>query len=509
MRAGNPARMSIDFPKIGSLKDVAAFRAHTQSLALDVPIDDSILTAAQDSPLSRRLIVDGFTIGNRWCIHPMEGWDGTTDGQPSHHTLRRWANFGASGAKLIWGGEAFAVQPDGRANPNQLALIDELRAENGVRSLFETLVAAHRARFGNTDDLLVGLQLTHSGRFCKPNSKTRLEPKIAYHHPLLDPRFGIRPDDKSVLITDDYIERLIDNYVRAADLAHRAGFHFVDVKHCHGYLGHEFLSAFTRKGKFGGDFEGRTRFAREIIGRIRAEAPRIMIGVRLSAFDHPPFKPDPNLSTGGKLGPGIPDDYHKHLPYIYAFGCNPNNPLEIDLAEPIKFINMLAGVNVKLINVSACSPYYNPHFQRPAAFPPSDGYQPPEDPLIGVNRQIQATRQLKAACPNSLLVGTGYSYLQEYLPHVAQAVLRDGWADSIGIGRLVLSYWDLLADTLQGRELQSKRLCRTFSDCTTAPRNGIISGCFPLDPHYKDTPDHTELKRAKADLRKRLLPSPK
>jgi NADPH2 dehydrogenase len=501
---GTHGPLSAEFPKIASFKDAQSFRAHARSLNLDLPLDDLVLSAAQGSPLARPLAIDGFTIGNRWCIHPMEGWDGTTTGEPTEHTLRRWEHFGASGAKLIWGGEAFAVQPDGRANPNQLALIDESRAEKGVRNLLDRLLAAHRERFSRTDDLLVGLQLTHSGRFCKPHGKTRLEPRIAYHHPLLDPRFGIRPDDDTVVISDDYVERLIDNYVRAAKLARRVGFHFVDVKHCHGYLGHEFLSAFTRKGRFGGDFDGRTRFAREIIGRIQSEVPGLMIGVRLSAFDHPPFKPDPNLSKGGRLGPGIPDDYQKHLPYVYGFGCNSNSPLEIDLAEPIRFINMLAGMGVKLINVSGCSPYYNPHFQRPAAFPPSDGYQPPEDPLVGVDRQIQVTRQLKIACPDSILVGTGYSYLQEYLPHVAQAVLRQHWADSIGVGRLVLSYWDLLADTLEGAPLESKRICRTFSDCTTAPRSGIISGCFPLDPHYKEAPEHAQLKTAKADLRKRL-----
>jgi hypothetical protein len=141
---------------------------------------------------------------------------------------------------------------------------------------------------------------------------------------------------------------------------------------------------------------------------------------------------------------------------------------------------------------------------RPATFPPSDGYTPPEDPLIGVERQIQAVRQLKAACPNSILVGTGYTYLQEYFPHVAQAVIREGWADSIGIGRLVLSYWEMPADTLAGKPFNAKKLCRTFSDCTTAPRNGIISGCYPLDPHYKEAPEHAELKAAKAELRKRL-----
>ncbi|HEY7115745.1 MAG TPA: hypothetical protein VH475_04110 [Tepidisphaeraceae bacterium] len=498
------------FAKVGHLKTVADFHAHVRSLGLDLPTDDSVLSAAQGSPLARPLDVGGFVVGNRWCVHPMEGWDGTPTGEPSEHTLRRWQHFGESGAKLIWGGEAFAVQTDGRANPLQIGVVDDdvNRAEKGVRSLFATLCDAHRTRFGRTDDLFIGLQLTHSGRFCKPCDKRKLEPKIAYHHPLLDPKFGIRPDDDSVVISDDYLERLIDNYVRAARIAHRVGFHFVDVKHCHGYLGHELLSARTRNGRFGGDFDGRTRFAREIIGRIQAECPGLLIGVRLSAFDHPPFKPDPAHSKGGKLGPGIPDQYQKHLPYIYGFGCNLDNPLEMDLAEPIRFIDMLRGLGVRLVNVSCCSPYYNPHYQRPAIFPPSDGYQPPEDPLVGVARQIDAVRQLKQACPDSILVGSGYTYLQEYLPHVAQAVLRQGWADSIGIGRLVLSYWDLVADTLEGKPVHARRFCRTFSDCTTAPRNGIISGCYPLDPHYKEAPEHSQLKTAKAELRKRLTAIP-
>src|SRR5205807_4148014 len=178
---------------------------------------------------------------------------------------------------------------DGRANPNQIGVIDDdvERAQRGAEKLLLTLQTAHRERFGNTDDLLVGLQLTHSGRFCRPRDKKKLEPRIAYHHPILDPKFGIDPKDDSVLISDDYIARLIDNYVRAAKLAQRVGFQFVDVKACHGYLGHEMLSAFTRPGKYGGSLENRTRFAREIVQAIQAACPGLMIGLRLSIFDHP------------------------------------------------------------------------------------------------------------------------------------------------------------------------------------------------------------------------------
>src|SRR5438445_3416933 len=157
------------FPKIGHFKSIADFQAHLSALNLDLPCDDRILSAAQGSPLAQPLMLDEFKIGNRWCIHPMEGWDGTTGGEPTDLVLRRWSHFGQSGAKLIWGGEAFAVQSDGRANPNQLCHINEATTEKSLRQLLSTLLAAHRDSFGNADDLLIGLQLTHSGRFCRPN----------------------------------------------------------------------------------------------------------------------------------------------------------------------------------------------------------------------------------------------------------------------------------------------------------------------------------------------------
>ena len=90
--------------------------------------------------------------------------------------------------------------------------------------------------------------------------------------------------------------------------------------------------------------------------------------------------------------------------------------------------------------MSVGSPYYNPHIQRPALFPPSDGYLPPEDPLAGVARQIAVAAELKRHAPTLAVVGSGYSYLQEWLPNVGQAVVRTGGADFIGLGRMALSY---------------------------------------------------------------------
>ena len=482
--------MAESYPKIAQLKSVEAFRTRLEELALDLPVDDQILTAEQGSPLAAPISIGGFRVGNRWCVHPMEGWDANRDGSPSPHTLRRWRNFGLSGAKLIWGGEAAAVQPDGRANPHQTLATSENRA--GLAALLGELTAAHRQHFGTTDDLLVGLQLTHSGRFCRPNSK-QLEPRIAYHHPLLDAKFGIDPHDDSVVWSDDDLERLIDTYVAAAGLAREVGFQFVDVKACHGYLLHEFLSARVRPGRFGGDFEGRTRILRTIVARIRDEHPDLMVGVRLSAFDVPPFKTSREV--------GQPMDYESLLPYQYGFGCRADNPLEYDLTEPLQLIGLLRDLGVVAINVSCGSPYYSPHIQRPAIFPPSDGYQPPEDPLVGVARQIHAARTCQQAFPGLPMVGTGYTYLQDYLPHVAQAVVRAGWIDMVGIGRMVLAYPEMPTDALQRGRLQRKRICRTFSDCTTGPRHGLVSGCYPLDDYYKQLPEAEQLRSVKQAIK--------
>jgi 2,4-dienoyl-CoA reductase-like NADH-dependent reductase (Old Yellow Enzyme family) len=95
------------------------------------------------------------------------------------------------------------------------------------------------------------------------------------------------------------------------------------------------------------------------------------------------------------------------------------------------------------------------------------------------------------------MVGTGYTYLQDYLPHVAQAVVRAGWIDSVGLGRMVLAYPQMPADVLSGAAMARKLVCRTFSDCTTAPRNGLVSGCYPLDAYYKRLPEAEKLRDAK------------
>jgi len=483
--------MKGDYPKITSFKTAEAFREHLNNLGLDLEIDDAILPAPA-SPLAQGIEFRGRKIGNRWCILPMEGWDCLPDGSPSELTRRRWLHFAESGAKLLFGCEACAVMESGKSNTRQLMISPATMPK--LKALCSEMRVRHAMKFGSAEDLYIGLQLTHSGRYSHPHDDAKLEPVTAYSHPLLDERFHCTAAD---VVSDGELRNIIDRFVAAAKLAKEAGFDFVDVKMAHGYLGHELLSAFDRPGEFGGSFENRTRFFREIVEGIRREVPGLEIGTRFSLFDCLPFEkgPDKVGIPMERNGVGVGN-------YKYAFGGD-GTGLGYDLAEPIQFLELCRSLGVELIGTTVCSPYYNPHFQRPAYYPVSDGYLPPEDPVVGAARQIAAVAEVKARFKGSgmLFVGSGYTCLQEFLPQVGQAAVRSGKTDFVGIGRMVIAYPELPADALRGGPLATKRICRTFGDCTTAPRGGMVSGCYPLDDFYKSRPESERVKEIKRKFR--------
>lgn len=475
----------MQFPPPGHFRSVEDMRRRLRELDAGFDLADTI----EPAPFAATTELYGRTVANRFCTHPMEGWDGTGDGGPTGHTLRRWRNFGRSGAGLIYGGEAFAVRADGRANPNQLFLGSDSEAH--LTALIAAIAAGRAeaeaepgAEGASGDEPVIGLQLTHSGRFARPDGP--LEPAIAQHHPQLAQKYGLAAD--LALLTDGELEAIGERYVAAAQVAQRAGFHFVDVKCCHGYLLHEVLASKTRKGSYGGSLRNRMRLFERIVAGVRSACPGLGIGVRLSAADTAPFQRNPDTGAGEPMRQDGCDWSQHH------FGVSADDPTEFDLTEPIAFCERLVALDIPLVNVSLGSPYWNPHLQRPASYPPSDGYLPPVDPLLMVGRHLTVTHALKQACPQLQFVGTGYTYLQEWLPHTAQHALQHDKVDFIGLGRLVLSYPELPRDILGGAALQKKRICRTFSDCTTGPRNGMLSGCFPLDPYYKAMPEAARIK---------------
>ena len=476
------------YPRIASLKTPQALRSHVERSNIPLHFDDDSQPRGS-SALAQPIEVDGVRVGNRFCILPMEGWDGTRDGQPSDLTIRRWRHFGKSGAKLIWGGEAVAVHREARANPNQLLISPQ--NQRSIGALREQLVAEHRERFGsNADsDLFIGLQLTHSGRFARPEQWNRPEPIAAYNHPVLDARFpgGVR------VMADEDIDRLVDVFVDAARMAYDCGYRFVDIKQCHGYFGHELLGARTRPGRYGGSLEHRWRFLRGIIEGVKSVVPGLIVGVRLSVFDTIPYRK-------GEDGVGVPAADVTARSVGFSVVDERTMDVGAALEDSRATLAMLESLGVRWICATAGSPYYNPHLQRPAFFQPLDGYEPPEDPLLSVSRQIDATARLKAMFPQLVFVGSGYSYLQEWLPNVAEYAVREGLTDFVGLGRVALSYPDLPADVLSGKKLRRQAICRTFSDCTTGPRMGLVSGCYPLDPFYTARPDAEQVRNVRTHM---------
>ncbi|MFN4259692.1 MAG: NADH:flavin oxidoreductase [Gemmataceae bacterium] len=450
-------------------KSVAELEADCRRMGLDVRFSDDF------SPLVQPVRVGPLRVGNALCIQPMEGCDGTLDGRPDELTVRRYERFGAGGAKLIWG-EATAVIEEGRANTRQLHLTAETAP--AFENMLRQCRAAHRAACGSDDGLVIGLQLTHSGRY------SYRRPLLGFHDPILDPRIvadkatGRMVADNYPLLDDDYLKRLPEYYVQTARLARRCGFDFVDIKQCHRYLLSEMLAARTRPGPYGGSYENRTRLARDIFTALRAELPDLVIASRVNVFDGIPYRK-------GKDDIGEPCPWSP--PIVSAWGTSPDDPNQPDLTEPLRWIEDMIGLGVSLINISMGNPYSNPHVIRPFEYPPPDGYETPEHPLLGVDRHFRLAGTIQQRFPDFPFVGSGYSYLQEYLFHAGAANLRDGRITFVGVGRGALPQPDFAQQLQEHGKLDRKRVCRTFSYCTALMRSKhnelgqFATGCPPFD----------------------------
>ncbi|MBL8824217.1 MAG: NADH:flavin oxidoreductase [Planctomycetia bacterium] len=440
-------------------KTLDELRQECARLKVDLVFQDDL------SPLFTSVTIGNKVLGNRLCIHPMEGCDGTTDGHPGDLTERRYRRFGSGGAKLIWG-EAAAVVPEARANSRQL--IADVSHLTSLARLAELTRNAHLEAFGKDDDLLIGLQLTHSGRY------SYQQPLIACHDELLDARLK----SPARYLSDEDLKRLEDDYVTAAHVAYRAGFQFVDLKQCHRYLLNELLSARTRPGPYGGCFENRTRLARNILSRCRQELPSLILASRINLFDGIPFK---------RMSDNKGQAVCCTLPLSNYWGVNPSQPDMPDLNEPVQWIGEMHSLGVSLFNLTMGNPYASPHYLRPFEYPPPDGYATPEHPLEGVHRHLHLAGQVQLSYPQLPCVGSGYSWLQEFLFNAGAASIQQGKISLVGVGRASLSQPDFAKQLMDHGKLDRKRVCRTFSYCTALMRSKhnaegqFVTGCPPFD----------------------------
>lgn len=433
------------YTPLSELQTPDEFSRYIEANEIALPFDSEVLVGPE-APLASSVTAGNFEIGNRWAILPLEGWDSDPDGNPTDATVERWEAFGRSGVKTIWG-ESAAVRLNGRSTPSQLLVADD--TVEGLRRLREAAGNAHADVFDGADDLKVGIQITHSGRLSHPAPSGDAAPVTVRHHPYLDEKLG--PPADAPLMSDDELLGLIEDYVTAAEVLDQAGFDFVDLKACHGYLGHELLGAFERPGEFGGSYENRTRFLKTVATRVKANTPDLKLALRVSAFDTV-------VHTAGADGVGAPITSD---PYRFWFGTDDSGH-EIDLTEPIRLLTELQDLGVDLICVTGSSPYNSWHYQRPALNAKPGEYSTPEDPLVGVARHIQVTSELRAAVPGIVTVGSGYSYLQQWLPNVAQAAVRQGMTDIVGVARMHLAYPGLISDSLVGRPLDLAAIAAAF-----------------------------------------------
>jgi len=430
-----------------SFRSPDELRAKIEALDPAIPFSDDI------SVLLEPATVAGRRITNRLAVLPMEGADAAPDGGPSEWTSRRYERYATGGSGIIWF-EATAVRRDGRSNPRQLMLTD------GTEDAFKKLVAGTRdaaARaFGPDHQPLLVLQITHSGRFAKPEGKP--EPLIVHRSPFLDPLLGLPADHP--LLTDESLSEIQDDFVNAADLAASAGFDGVDIKACHGYLVSELLASFTRTGsRYGGPFENRVRFLLETVRRIRQEVPRLLVTSRLSAADMVPFP--------------------------YGFGMNPNKCKTPNLKEARELVCLLAKEGVRFLALSMGVPAWKAHFGRPFNKPVPGGSVPDEHPLESVARHLRFASDLQRSFPGTAVVGSGYSWLRQFFPNVGAAMVRSGRTAVIGLGRGALACPDFPKDLMVKGRLSPRKVCTACSLCSHLLRQQKRVGCVVRDPEYR------------------------
>lgn len=414
--------------------DLGALKKTLTQLDVFLPLSEEIDILREKSVIGKK------TLSNRLVIQPMEGCDGTLDGMPDTFTNRRYQRFAMGGAALIWF-EATAIVHEGRANPRQL-YINEKTLDSFKKIV--SLIKETGLRENGYEPLVI-CQLTHSGRYSKPDGKSF--ELIAYNNPLFEKE---NPVNKSKIVSDDYLRALEDKFGVAASMAERAGFDGADIKCCHRYLLCELLSAFKRKGRYGGEFENRTRLYLNALKSAKASTSSdFIITSRLNVYDG--------------------------FPYPYGFGVKNDGSLTPDTAEPERLIKILYyEIGLKLLNITMGNPYVNPHVNRPFDKGP---YDPPENPLAGVERMMTLTKQVRKGAPLLTVIASGFSYLRESSPYLAAGAVKSGVCDLAGFGREAFAYPDWVKDIVKNGEMRANKCCITCSKCSLLMRAGAVAGC--------------------------------
>jgi 2,4-dienoyl-CoA reductase-like NADH-dependent reductase (Old Yellow Enzyme family) len=374
-------------------------------------------------------------IPNRLVAQPMERSAGTEQGALTPALVQEYLDL----ARGQWGVlhvEAMSVTPAYKSRKGQLVISKTTRAD------ISALLGKMRAIAPTTAYVL---QLTVPGVVAGEGlPKTTIIP-------------GVHAADPSIkLFLDKEIEEILESFKLAIDVGIEAGVDGIDIKACHGYLGVEFLRpANNRPGNFGGSFENRTRWFKEIVSHARRAArdagkDRFLLGSRISVAEYIP----------GGVGTAGPGEYIE------------------DLTEVQQFAARLCDWGANFVNVTAGIPATVPEITRPTKNVP-----------WGIYIHFRLTKAIKnylaAEGKHPLVMGSAYTMLGTDLPRHAAKNIQDGVVDLIGLGRQVLADPCYPAKLFSGKTKEID-LCTGCSSCAQLLRQQKHVGCVHYNPLFKN-----------------------
>lgn len=386
-----------------------------------------------DSPVK----IGDKTAPNRIVNQPMECNDADEVGNPTELTFDRYRKLAEGGAGIIIV-EALTISRESRARKNQLGICEK------TASILEGLVKEMK-RINR--ESLIFFQITHSGQMSGADFS-----RLVSVYPL--------PGKETHILTEGEIEKIGDDFAKAALIAKQVGADGIDFKQCHGYLGGEMLRPVnTRKDRFGGSFENRTRFFSETMEKIKKSvgSGAFLLGARFSVYE------------------GIPG------------GFGTPGPVEVieDISEPLAFVRLMEKAGVDYINVSAGIPAITPEIVRPTRNYPE-----------GVYRHFGWAQAMKKQV-RVPIIGSGYTYLRDgkndlkepdpmkkSFLYWAEKNLKEGICDLVGIGRQSLADPLFARKILKGKSSEVN-YCTACGSCSQLLRAQAQTGCPVYFEYYK------------------------
>ncbi len=381
------------------------------------------------------------TAPNRIAINAMECCDALENGDPSPATYERYENLfkGKAGIIVL---EAITPQYEFISRKHQLSI-----KEHNLPAL-KKFVAHLKAI--NPEAILL-FQITHSGEISHPGFSQRIR---VTKTPL--PGY-----EDAILVGEKEIEKVIEDYVLGARLAHEAGADGVDLKLCHGYLGSQILRPFNKDDwKYGGKWENRRQFAIDIYDRVRETVrdDTFILGSKISIYE------------------GFPG------------GCGTMGPdsATMNLTESIDLVKQLEAHGAHYILQSAGSPSHTLDLAHPDIRTPDYAY-------IHFFFQKTYRDNLK---PETAVIGSGYTIYRDgkakfnavkpennSLRFWGNKNIGDHVVDAVAIGRQSFADPFLPVKMMENRDAEIK-WCTLCDHCVEFLIRQYAVGCATFDKRF-------------------------